>query len=221
MPSFSGCFSEPEVEEITLKNPFDDFANDIPSTTFYHFPNGTWINGTDDIYINGSLVLEGNNSPFLSEGTYYSIGYTTFEPTIGVTSNGAIIFTNYRGTGDGTHMIRSIDNGQNWEDVGPFNPVFPDTGQVPSSNDPYVYVDKWTNRIVKFDMHALTAMFVEYSDDDGNSWSIPYSAEGYYSPQDHQSIASMPDVNGIGFYDTVFVFCINTGSSTWPSCWRK
>ena len=222
MSSISGCFSEPEVEEIKLNNPFDEFANEIPITTFYHFPNGTWINGTEDMYINGSLVLEGNNSPFFTEATYYSIGYTTFEPTIGITSNGAVIFTNYRGAGDGTHMIRSMDYGQNWEDVGPFNPVFPDTGQVPSSNDPYVYVDKWTDRIVKFDMHALTAMFVEYSDDDGNSWSIPYSAEGYYSPQDHQSIASMPDVDNLGIYDTIFVFCINTGSSALgPQCSRS
>jgi len=71
-------------------------------------------------------------------------------------------------------------------------------------------------------MHALTAMFVEYSDDDGSSWSIPLSAEGYYSPQDHQSIASMLDVNGIGFHDTIYVFCINTGSSALgPQCSRS
>ena len=211
MPSFSGCFGEEEVEEITLKNPFDDFQNEIPITTFYHFPNGTWINGTDDMYINGSLILEGNNSPFYSEATYYSIGYTTFEPTIGVTSNGAIIFTNYRGAGDGTHMIRSIDNGQNWEDVGPFNPVFPDTGQVPSSNDPYVYVDPWTDRIMKFDMHALGGMTVEWSDDEGASWSLPYIATGY-SVQDHQTIASSP-YGGI-LHETLWVFCIN---GNWPS----
>jgi hypothetical protein len=65
-------------------------------------------------------------------------------------------------------------------------------------------------------------MFVEYSDDDGQTWSIPFSAEGYYSPQDHQSIASMPDVDGIGFYDTIYVFCINTGSSAaGPQCSRS
>ena len=211
MPSFSGCFSEPEVEEVVLKNPFDDFPNEIPITTFYHFPNGTWINGTEDMYFNGSLVLEGNNSPFFAEGTYYSVGYTTFEPTLGITSSGAIFFTHFNGLGEGTHIIRSTDQGQTWVDVGPFNQIDEDIGQTPNSNDPYIYVDKFNDKLVKFDMHALTAMFVEYSDNDGESWSIPFPVEGYYAPQDHQSIASMPHENAI-VGDVVYVYCINTGS---------
>ncbi len=211
MPSFSGCFSEPEVEEVVLKNPFDDFQNEIPITTFYHFPNGTWINGTEDMYFNGSLVLEGNNSPFFAEGTYYSVGYTTFEPTLGITSSGAIFFTHFNGLGEGTHIIRSTDQGQTWVDVGPFNQIDEDIGQTPNSNDPYIYVDKFNDKLVKFDMHALTAMFVEYSDNDGESWSIPFPVEGYYAPQDHQSIASMPHENAI-VGDVVYVYCINTGS---------
>ncbi|CAI8254962.1 MAG: Uncharacterised protein [Methanobacteriota archaeon] len=211
MPSFSGCFSEPEVEEVVLKNPFDDFQNEIPITTFYHFPNGTWINETEDMYFNGSLVLEGNNSPFFAEGTYYSVGYTTFEPTLGITSSGAIFFTHFNGLGEGTHIIRSTDQGQTWVDVGPFNQIDEDIGQTPNSNDPYIYVDKFNDKLVKFDMHALTAMFVEYSDNDGESWSIPFPVEGYYAPQDHQSIASMPHENAI-VGDVVYVYCINTGS---------
>ena len=211
MPSFSGCFSEPEVEKVVLKNPFDDFQNEIPITTFYHFPNGTWINGTEDMYFNGSLVLEGNNSPFFAEGTYYSVGYTTFEPTLGITSSGAIFFTHFNGLGEGTHIIRSTDQGQTWVDVGPFNQIDEDIGQTPNSNDPYIYVDKFNDKLVKFDMHALTAMFVEYSDNDGESWSIPFPVEGYYAPQDHQSIASMPHENAI-VGDVVYVYCINTGS---------
>jgi hypothetical protein len=102
-----------------------------------------------------------NNTPFDTKGTYYGIGATTFEPTIGVTSTGGIHFSSYGGTGSGTMVYTSMDQGQTWNNMGPFNPVFPDVGQVPSSNDPYIYVDKWTNRLVKFDMHALTAMFVE------------------------------------------------------------
>ncbi len=211
MPSFSGCFSESETEEIILKNPFNEFQNEIPITTFYHFPNGTWINGTEDMYFNGSLVLEGNNSPFFAEGTYYSVGYTTFEPTLGITSSGAIFFTQFNGLGEGTHIIRSTDQGQTWVDVGPFNQIDEDIGQTPNSNDPYIYVDKFNDKLVKFDMHALTAMFVEYSDNDGESWSIPFPVEGYYAPQDHQSIASMPHENAI-VGDVVYVYCINTGS---------
>lgn len=222
-PLFSGCFgSEEEVKEITEDGPFS-FDQPLPMETFYHFAGG--INALNQSAVDAANItanLTGNNTPFYANGTYFGIGFTTFEPTLGITSTGSMFFTNYRGTGDGTHIIKGINYGQEWEDVGPFNPVFPTTGQVPSSNDPYVYVDKWTDRVVKFDMHALTAMFVEYSDDDGSSWSVPLSAEGYYSPQDHQSIASMPDVNGIGFHETIYVFCINTGSSAvGPQCSRS
>ena len=44
-----------------------------------------------------------------------------------------------------------------------YDPLLP----VPNSNDPYVYVDKWTDRIMKFDMHALLGMTVEWSDNEG------------------------------------------------------
>ena len=222
-PLFSGCFgSEEETKEIIEDGPFS-FSQPLPMETFYHFAGG--INALNQSAVDAANItanLTGNNTPFYANGTYFGIGFTTFEPTIGITNTGSMFFTNYRGTGDGTHIIKGTNYGQDWEDVGPFNPLFPTTGQVPSSNDPYVYVDKWTDRVVKFDMHALTAMFVEYSDDDGSSWSIPLSAEGYYSPQDHQSIASMLDVNGIGFHDTIYVFCINTGSSALgPQCSRS
>ena len=222
-PLFSGCFgSEEEVKEIIEEGPFS-FPQPLPMETFYHFAGG--INALNQSAVSAANItanLTGNNTPYYANGTYFGIGFTTFEPTIGITSTGSMFFTNYRGTGDGTHIIKGTNYGQDWEDVGPFNQVFPTTGQVPSSNDPYVYVDKWTDRVVKFDMHALTAMFVEYSDDDGSTWSIPLSAEGYYSPQDHQSIASMPDVNGIGFHETIYVFCINTGSSALgPQCSRS
>ena len=223
MPLFSGCFgSEEVVNEIIEDGPFS-FSEPLPMETFYHYAGG--INALNQSAVNAANItanLTGNNTPFYANGTYFGIGFTTFEPTLGITSTGSMFFTNYRGTGDGTHIIKGTNYGQDWEDVGPFNPVFPTTGQVPSSNDPYVYVDKWTDRIVKFDMHALTAMFVEYSDDDGSSWSLPLSAEGYYSTQDHQSIASMPDVNGIGFHESIYVFCINTGSSALgPQCSRS
>lgn len=214
--ALTGCFGEDEPPPA-IEDP-GPFWFDVGATTWYHFAGG--INATNDS--SGWDNLTGNNTPFDTKGTYYGIGATTFEPTIGVTSTGGIHFSSYGGTGSGTMVYTSMDQGQTWNNMGPFNPILPDVGQVPSSNDPYIYVDKWTNRLVKFDMHALTAMFVEYSDDDGQTWSIPFSAEGYYSPQDHQSIASMPDVNGIGFHDTIYVFCINTGSSAaGPQCSRS
>ncbi|MDA0878118.1 MAG: sialidase family protein [archaeon] len=221
--TLSGCFGSDD-DGIDVGKAVNPFTFEVPALTFYHLPGNLTQNATDAVADASTWEwLVGNNTPFPATGTYHPIGFTTFEPTIGVTSEGTILITNYGGTGSGTHIIRSQDQGLTWEDVGPFNPVFPNLGQVPTSNDPYIYVDKWTDRIVKFDMHALTAMFVEFSDDEGDSWSIPYSADGYYSPQDHQSIASMPPPEGVNpSYDTVYVFCINTGSSALgPQCSRS
>ena len=214
--TLSGCFGNDEVEQVVeITTPLDGL---FTSTSWYHYSGA--VNASNDTI--GYDNLTGNSTPYPVSGTYYGIGDTTFEPTIGVTSTGGIHYASFGGAGRGSMVYTSMDQGQTWTNMGPFNPVLPDIGQVPSSNDPYIYVDKWTDRIVKFDMHALTAMFVEYSDDDGQTWSIPFTAEGYYTPQDHQSIASMPDVDGQGTYDTIFVFCINTGSSALgPQCSRS
>ena len=216
--SLSGCFfweddGPSESEEVGLFV----FDKPIPTTTWYHYPgtvNEPWaVDATNQMAVSAANItanLTGSNAPFFANATYYGTGWDTFEPTIGVTSSGAIFFTNYNGLGDGTHIIRSKDQGQTWEDVGPFG-MSDDQGQTPNSNDPYLYVDKFNDRLVKFDMHALTAMFVEYSDDDGETWSVPFPVEGYYAPQDHQSIASMPHENAL-VGDVVYVYCINTGS---------
>ena len=218
--SLSGClwWGEDEiVEEET--GPFN-FDQETPFTTWYHYPGTVsepWaVDATDAVAVAAANItanLSGNSTPYFANATYYGTGFDTFEPTIGVTSSGAIFFTSWNGLGDGTHIIRSRDQGQTWEDVGPFGTVDEDSGQTPNSNDPYIYVDKFTDRLVKFDMHALAAMFVEYSDNDGDSWSAPFPVEGYYVTQDHQSIASMPPPPGVtAFHEVIYVYCINTGS---------
>lgn len=229
LPTLSGCLGSDAPKAEAPSHPFG-FESAIAPGVWYHYGGGPEDPVAYDATNESALAL-GNlsnvwtemNRPVWSNGTYYGTGFDTFEPTLGILSDGTIVFTNYAGSGTGTHIIRSQDQGQTWENVGPFNPVYPATGQVPSSNDPYVYVDPWTDRIVKFDMHALTAMFVEYSDDGGDSWSVPFSAYGYYSPQDHQSIASMPVPEGVSAtYDTIYVFCINTGNSAaGPQCSRS
>ena len=216
--SLTGCFASESTIDITEDNIFSFSEGEIPITTWYHFAgsvNRPWtIDATNSFEVNSANLtfnLSGFNVPYYTSGTYYGTGWDTFEPTIGITSSGAIFFTNYNGLGDGTHIIRSRDQGQTWEDVGPFNQIDDDSGQTPNSNDPYLYVDKFNDKLVKFDMHALASMFVEYSEDEGESWSVPFPVEGYYAPQDHQSIASVPHENAI-LGGIVYVYCINTGS---------
>ncbi len=212
----SGCFGNDEDSTSEeLINPFL-FENDVPITTYYHFANAT--NASTSYILNGSSVLTGNNTPFFTHGTYYSTGYGTFEPTVGVTNSGSIFMTCID-CGSGTHIIRSLDNGQSWEDMGPTVtvPILGiDTGveQVPNTNDPYLYVDLWTDRLFKFDMHALVGMTIEKSDNEGDTWTPPTVVSGP-AVQDHQTIASSP-YPAYG-YDTTYVFCIN-GGYPFPMC---
>ena len=183
----AGCFGSDAAEgAVEETSGFFDFEQGSTSGTWYHYPGG--VNA-----MNNTSALGGTNIPFYSQGTYYATGYSTFEPTMGITSTDNIYFTSY-GNGNGgstaivqcTNMIEmtSLSDFSCQDIYGAFPPVV-------NSNDPYVYVDPWTDRIMKFDMHALGGMTVEWTDDEGASWVGPSVATGY-SVQDHQTIASSP-----------------------------
>ena len=157
--TLSGCFGNEEVEEVVeIDNPLDGL---FTSTSWYHYPGA--VNASNDTI--GYDNLTGNSTPYPASGTYYGIGDTTFEPTIGVTSTGGIHYASFGGAGRGSMVYTSMDQGQTWTNMGPFSPLLPDLGQVPSSHDPYIYVDNWTDLSIKFIIHALTPIFFEYSYD--------------------------------------------------------
>ena len=213
VPSFAGCL-EPEDKRTIVKEttPFD-FETPLPITTYYHFDGAR--NASEYYEMNGTSVLYGNNIPIYSYGTYYGIGTTTFEPTIGVTLQDNVYMTSW-GTGSGgataiiqcTNLVTMTNiSDYNCTDVGP--PF------VPNSNDPYLYVDLWTDALMKFDMHALTGMTVEFSTNEGDSWRGPTAITWPYTVQDHQTITSAP-YPAYG-YDTTYVFCVN-GNFPAPLC---
>ena len=68
------------------EGPFSTLG-DIPETTWYHYSGG--INALDPVAVSEANIsdnLSGDNMPFLTVGSYYGIGMSTFEPTIGITS---------------------------------------------------------------------------------------------------------------------------------------
>ena len=208
--SLSGCFGEDEVvNENKNENKFFPFESELNDRTWYHYPGG--INA-----LNNSSALGGINIPYYAEGTYYSIGMSTFEPTMGITSTGNLYIASHgNGPAGSTAIVQcsGLTNMAQLSDyscVNVYNPIAP----VPNSNDPYVYVDPWTDRIMKFDMHALLGMTVEWSDNEGESWTGPTVATGY-SVQDHQTIGSSnyPAL----LHETLCVFCIN-GNFPFPVC---
>lgn len=216
LASVSGCFGE-DNEVIEEQGLFDTLCSEqggsISNTTWYHFANAT------DATLNPEAGnLTDGNAPVCAIGTYYGMGFSTFEPTIGITSQDNLYMTSW-GNGElgSTAIIRcsGLIGMTNLSDY-VCEDVYSVLAPVPNSNDPYVYVDPWTDRIMKFDMHALAGMTVEWSDNEGESWFplLPSVATGW-SVQDHQTIASSP--YPALFHSTTWVFCVN-GNYPYPVC---
>ena len=97
--TLSGCFGNEEVEEVVeIDNPLDGL---FTSTSWYHYPGA--VNASNDTI--GYDNLTGNSTPYPASGTYYGIGDTTFEPTIGVTSTGGIHYASFGGAGSRKHGL--------------------------------------------------------------------------------------------------------------------
>lgn len=147
--SLSGCFGEdePPVEEAGAFDALcEGSGGGISNTTWYHYSNATDATKASDVF-NGSSVLVGDNTPVCAVGTYFGIGMTTFEPTIGVTSSDNLYMTSWGNGAAGataivrcTGLIGMVDASEySCEDV--YSALLP----VANSNDPYVYVDPWTD----------------------------------------------------------------------------
>ena len=214
----SGCFGTEEKVIIDDSSPFD-FDRPISNTTWYHYSGGVdALNETAVLEANITANLTGNNLPFWTNGSYYGIGLSTFEPTMGITSNDNLYMSSWgNGLAGSTAIVQcsGLIGMENLSDYSCVDVYDPPLLPVANSNDPYVYVDKWTDRIMKFDMHALLGMTVEWSDNEGESWSIPTIATDIRSVQDHQTITSAPYPAVL--HETTWVFCIN-GNAPHPLC---
>ena len=206
--SLAGCFGEEEAEEVPEIRTVWDFER--PELTWYHF------DGAVDAWGNDEFNFKERNTPFIATGTYYGIGMSTFEPTMGITQTDTMVMSSYGNGPGGSTAVISCDligmyDTLSYSCENVYDPLLP----IVNSNDPYIYVDPWTGRIMKFDMHALLGMTVEWSDDDGESWDGPSVATQIYSVQDHQTIASsnMPAFA----HPTTWMFCIN-GNAPHPLC---
>lgn len=172
---------------------------DLPTAAVFHAAGG---NGSIEVpvLLDEALVPVG--------GLAYT-GFTTFEPTVGSDSDGCLYMTHFRGTGTGTRIVMSCDLGGNWTDIGPDLP----TGEpcFPNSNDPYVHVDRDTDRVFSSDLHALVSSTLHFTDDQGESWTC--NALGGGLPpgvHDHQTIATgTPRTLTTVGYDNMVYYCVN------------
>ena len=81
-PMISGCFAGDKVEQVKEISPFDDLCPDgVANNTWYHYP-GAVDALTAPHVINGTSILQGENIPICTEGTYYGIVFLHSSPQL-------------------------------------------------------------------------------------------------------------------------------------------
>lgn len=125
-------------------------------------------------------------------GCLNDIGTASFEPTIGITKAGSVVMypASALGLPAAVAMARSDDEGATWRIIQP------NTGGVathPYSQDPYMFVDPETDRILAEDLLLVppTCGMMSISDDRGDSWTHTQSGCG---TTDHVTIFQGPPV---------------------------
>jgi hypothetical protein len=109
------------------------------------------------------------------------VGEDGAEPSIGVTSDGAIFFQAFEKT------MKSTDGGRTWANV---NPAF----ALPTTLDPYLWVDPVTDRVFANQLYVACS-YLTFTDDGGQSWLANPAACG--TPvNDHQKMTTGAYVPG-------------------------
>ena len=99
--SLAGCFGEEEEEAAVVAPTVWDFER--PELTWYHFADAV------DAWGDEEFEFDGRNMPFEATGTYYGIGMSTFEPTMGITQTDTMVMTSWGNGPSGSTAIISCD----------------------------------------------------------------------------------------------------------------
>ena len=137
----SGCYhSTYEAEEFVEGGTFE-FEQGIPVGTWYHFSGR--IDATNESALAAANItanFTGNNTPYFTQGSYFGIGMTTFEPTIGITSADNLYISSWgNGPAGSTAVVQcsgliEMKNLSEYSCVNTYDPLLP----VANSNDPYI-----------------------------------------------------------------------------------
>lgn len=142
----------------------------------------------------------------------FRTGATAFEPTLGVTAEGTILF-------QGAHyptqlpllfsseivpdVVRSRNGGATWEYV---SPTIGDQSSHRSTHDPFLYVDPDTDRAFTVDwLQNSYCSQLSHSDDGGRTWSMTRLGCG---GADHQHLFTGPPASSTTLaYPNVVYLC--------------
>jgi len=156
------------------------------------------------------MQLQSNLSAVLACG--YQITSGGFEPTLGVTSTGAVFYHPAAALGlpETVKTARSTDQGRNWTLL---TPGVAGQSTHPYSQDPYLYVDPTTDRLFVEDLLLAppTCGMLSFSDDEGATWTNTQSG---CAEADHVSIFAGPARTSptVGYPNIVYRCAINGGA---------
>lgn len=204
----AGCVSAPAALDETGTPPL---SSALSTAGVLHAVGGLPLNATP-----AGLVQ--------AVGGAFHTGLPASEPTIGVLSDGTVFMTAnkvnptcatagcppvpYANFKAGPTLVRSQDQGQTWEDVFPKLP----TGDSYKLRtwDPYVYVDRDTDRVFMDDIYPLGCGFMSFSDDAGESWMHDPASCGNPQVNDHQTVGTAkPRVLPTVGYPNLVYRCVN------------
>jgi len=115
-------------------------------------------------------VIDGVAAP---QVTTFSTGATAGEPTMGITSDGTLFYVGFKKIlpgvpGGGSSIVqRSKDGGATWETL---DTLAPGTDADSLSLDPFLYVDKRTDRLFNVDLASVACSAISISDNRGDSF---------------------------------------------------
>lgn len=177
------------------------------------------------LHLAGQALAPAEAAMAQAVGAQFPTGVAAAEPTIGITSDGAVFMTGnvpnptcgvaggcpvvpYANFNNGPTIMRSTDQGQTWTDVFPKLP----TGDSYKLRtwDPMVLVDRDTDRVFMDDIYPLGCGFLSFSDDRGESWTHNPASCGNPNGNDHQTIGTAkPRVLPTVGYPNLVYRCVN------------
>lgn len=194
LPALSGCFSSPDPAPA---------ASDDPVGLVERLPAGTHLSQIPNASVDPVLT----KLLASAQGATRYTGFTTFEPTIGVTPSGGLFMSR------SASVVRSLDAGATWEEIKPFTGTATPLFDVPFDNDPYVYVDPATGRVFVNANQGAVCTLLAFSDDEGETWT---QTAGCPPPvNDHQTIvAAKPRGTPTSGYPNIVYMCTNGITTT-------
>jgi hypothetical protein len=167
-------------------------------------------------YKAGAGELEARNKPIRDTNPLVlsstPVGHKALEPTMGVTKEGnafmvAADFDTPGGQLASTSIYASYDGNRSWKNI---TPAVGGQTVPPTTLDPYMYVDQETGRIFSDDL-LVGCSLLQWSDDQGKTWSHGNPAACDAPVDDHQTIVAgnprgpLPTVG----YPNVLYYCVN------------